>query len=368
MSESLDRRLRRLWLNLHLWLGVGLLVALTPLGLSGSVLVWHDAVDRALHGERYAVSGPGEAPMAVHVRAAQAAFAGRATLTQVRAPARAGDPVVAAARLPGPPGAGGRPRTLNAWIDPPTGRVLATAEPAAGLTMVLHRFHGSLLVPDVGRKIVGWLGWALFASCATGLWLWWPRFGGALAALRWRRGASQLFNLHHAVGFWICLPLAALALTGVFIAFPQTSLRLFDEIAPAPRPRLSAPPLAAPALTADQAVAAAVAGRPGARVAVLNWPQAGRRPSWKVELAGGGLVAVDDASGVARAASARSAGEARSPLAAWMRGVHDGGRGGLVWRWVITLAGAAPAVLGVTGLVMWLRRPKPGRRAPEPAR
>jgi uncharacterized iron-regulated membrane protein len=38
-----------------------------------------------------------------------------------------------------------------------------------------------------------------------------------------------------------------------------------------------------------------------------------------------------------------------------MRKIHDGADLGL-WRPVIFLAGIAPAVLGVTGLVMWLRR------------
>jgi hypothetical protein len=39
-----------------------------------------------------------------------------------------------------------------------------------------------------------------------------------------------------------------------------------------------------------------------------------------------------------------------------MRQVHDGADMGLVWRWIITIAGVAPTVLGVTGVVMWLRR------------
>ena len=75
--------------------------------------------------------------------------------------------------------------------------------------------------------MVGWLGWAMFVSSATGLWLWWPRNGAILKALRWRRGPSALFNLHHLIGFWICLPLAVLSLTGIYISFPQTSRAIF---------------------------------------------------------------------------------------------------------------------------------------------
>ncbi|MDB5450291.1 MAG: PepSY protein, partial [Phenylobacterium sp.] len=228
MTLSRSARLRRLWLDVHLWIGVGLFVLLIPVSVTGSVLVWHDALDRTLYAQRYAVSGPeARLPAADYAAAAEAAFRGRADLTQVRLPQKAGDPVVAVGRIKGPPGPGGRPRTLNVWIDPPTGKVLATGEIAATLSNILHRVHGTLLIPEIGRKVVGWLGWAMFISSATGLWLWWPRHAGVLKGLRWRRGASTLFNLHHLVGFLICLPLAVLSLTGVYISFPQTSRALF---------------------------------------------------------------------------------------------------------------------------------------------
>lgn len=379
MTATPAVRLRRLWLDIHLWIGAGLLVVLIPLGLSGAILVWHDPLDRALHADRYAVSGTTQLPTQAYAAAAQEAFGARAAITQLRLPQKAGDPVVAVGRMPGPAGAGGRPRTLNAWIDPPTGRVLSTEEVARSFTMVTHRLHGNLLIPEVGRKVVGWLGWAMFVSCATGLWLWWPRHGGVLHGLRWRRGASQLFNLHHAVGFWVCLPLAVLSLTGVFISFPQTSDRLLGGApASAARPRPpQAPPLSTPATSLDQALAAAQAVRPQARVATVNWPQQGRSPSWRVELKGGDgpsvQVAVEDASGRARPARAGAGGPAqRSPFLTWSRRIHDGSDMGPVWRTVIFLGGLAPTVLGLSGLVMWLRRRSRRRAlaqglAPQPA-
>ncbi|HET6971258.1 MAG TPA: PepSY-associated TM helix domain-containing protein, partial [Phenylobacterium sp.] len=250
---TLMSRLRRLWLDVHLWIGAGLLVVLVPLSVTGSILVWHDAIDRALYSQRYATSGAlASRPVGAYADAATQAFEARARLYQLRLPQRAGDPVVAVGRLAGPPGPGGRPRTLNAWIDPPTARVLDVAEVAAQPTMLIHRLHGSLLVPGLGRKIVGWLGWAMFVSSATGLWLWWPRHGGLLRGLRWRRGASTLFNLHHLAGFWTCLPLAVLSLTGVYIAFPQTSHALVGAPPPPARPAGGlAAPVARPRMTPD---------------------------------------------------------------------------------------------------------------------
>lgn len=380
MTHSLAARLRRLWLDVHLWIGVGLLLVLAPLGLSGSILVWHDPIDRALHAERYAVTGDAQLPMEAYATAAQTAFGHSALLSQLRLPQKAGDPVVATGRIAGPPGPGGRPRTLNAWIDPPSGRVLGVDEVARGFSMTVHRLHGTLLIPGVGRKVVGWLGWAMFVSCATGLWLWWPRHGGFLRALHWRRGASQLFNLHHMLGFWICLPLAVLSLTGVIISFPQTAERLVGGAPPpsqaggqAQRARM-APPLAYPATALPEALAAAQAVRPDAHVATVNWPQMGERPAWRVEFKGKGPaapapVSVDDRSGKARPArgGAASGPPQRSAFAVWSRRIHDGTDLGLVWQTIIFAGGLAPTVLSLTGLVMWLRRRRRRRALAQPA-
>jgi uncharacterized iron-regulated membrane protein len=373
---TLLARLRGLWLDVHLWIGAGLLIVLVPLGVTGSVLVWHDPIDRALHAHRYATSGPSASrPIDDYARAAEAAFAGRAQLTQIRLPQAPGDPVVAVGRMAGP-GGGGRPRTLNAWIDPPTARVLDTAETAKGLMMVMHRLHGSLMIPEVGRKVVGWLGWAMFVSCATGLWLWWPRRGGFLKGLRWTRGDSVLFNLHHMVGFWICIPLAVLSLTGVYISFPQASRAVFGI--PSPPPRSGGPggpggrfvpPIAHPRMTFGEAAAAAQAAAPGA-VAEINAPTRGAAPAWRVGLKAAGAerpttVQVADATGDVRAP--RGGREPRSqagpdPVSRLMRKVHDGAGTGIVWQSVIFVAGLAPAALGVSGVVMWLRRRARRRR------
>lgn len=364
---TLSRRLRRLWRDVHLWIGVGLLAVLIPLGLSGSVLVWHEALDRTLLAKRYAVSGPAVAlPPQAYAEAARAAFGDAAQLAQIRFPYKAGDPVVAVGRIPGPPGPDGRPRSLNAWIDPPTGRVLERAEVAKGFSMVLHRLHGTLLIPGVGRKVVGWLGGALLVSCATGLWLWWPRNGALGQALGWRRGPSTLFNLHHLVGFWICLPLAVVSLTGVYIAFPQTSRALFG-IPQTPAqggPRgggRAAPPVARAHLTLPDAVAKALAAAPGASLAVINLPTQGPNPAWKIQLSRPGsgepvTVAVNDATGAPQAERPRPGGGGPDPLSAWMRRVHDGAEMGIIWQTLLVLAGLAPTLLSLTGLIMWLRR------------
>lgn len=380
MTQSVLGRLRRFWLDVHLWIGVGLFVALVPIGLSGAFLVWHDPIDAALHPQRFAVARNDTTLAAsAYLDAARKAFGDRAAVTQLRLPEEPGDPVVVSARVKGPPpGPGQRPATLTAWLDPATARVLDMADTRGEIIGVMHRLHGSLLitVPGLGRKIVGWMGWAMTVSSLTGLWLWWPRNGALVRAMRWRRSPSTMNNLHHLFGFWILVPLLVVSLTGVYISFPETSRKLFGvspqggpgraEGRPAARggqrgPGM-APPLAAPGLPIDMAVAAALAGQPGARLASVSLPTEGRQPSWRVQLTPPGdsrpvTVQVSDADGAITSPRPGAGGPGQpDPLSRLMRRLHDGQDTPFVWQVLVFLTGVAPPLLGVTGTVMWLRR------------
>lgn len=375
-------RLRRFWLDVHLWLGVGLFLVLVPLGVSGSFLVWHDQIDPILHPQRFEVSkGDTTLAASAYLDAARKAFGDRATVTQLRMPEAPGKPVIASGRLKSPaPAPGQRPQSLTAWIDPATARVLDTANTRNEVINIMHRLHGSLLIttPGLGRKVVGWLGWAMSLSCVTGLWLWWPRGSRIAKGLRWRRSPSTMNNLHHMFGFWILVPLLLVSLTGVYISFPETSRKLFgvgEAAAPSgarekgqggrpggPRGPNMAPPLASPNLPIDMAVAAALAEQPGGRLAAISLPTEGRRPSWRVQLALEGQkepvsVQVSDEDGAIRQGRGGAGGPGhQDPLSKWMRGTHDAQESKFIWQLIVFLTGIAPPLLGITGTVMWLRR------------
>lgn len=384
MAKPGGPRLRRLLRDIHLWIGLSLFLVLAPLGLTGSLLVWDDAVDRMVHPARYAVS-PGElAPSAYEAQAARA-FEGRATLSQLRLPARPGDPVVATGLVGAAARPGGRAPSLAAWIDPGTGKVLGVGDPRRELRGFIHRLHGELLLPQGGRAVVGWLGVAMLALSVSGLVVWWPRGGGVGRALAWRRSPSTLSNLHHQVGFWLCVPLAVLSLTGAWIAFPQVTRALTastpgggpEPATPGrggPRPgrgrpgQAAEPPAARPAIGIDGAVARALAeaggqGRVQGRVLSITEPGAGQGAAWRIQVsAPGGArleVRVDPASGRARAQPAAAGGPGgpgADPVMRAMRRVHEGAGLGPAWRWIVTLTGLAPTVLGVSGAALWLVR------------
>lgn len=339
--------LRNAWFQVHKWIGLILAVLVIPLSLTGAGLVWDDALDHALNPQRYATSGAGTIDPQRYVDAARAILEPGERIVSLTLPAGPGDPVIVAASKPGQRQAlQGPPARMTVWLDPPSARVLDHGDSGTGLIRTMHMIHGTMLLPGVGRQVVGWIGVAMLVSSVSGLWLWWPTVGRWARGLRWRRHRNADTNLHHLFGFWIALPLFVLSLTGAWISFPAffgggpgtMGMRPF-----APRPV----PLEAPHLALDAVIArAALPGGP----TQITWPT-DRKAEWKL----GGRegrpgASVDDASGAVTQARAE-----RETLARTMRRVHDGTRMGIVWQIVIFLGGILPAVLAVTGIIMWWR-------------
>ena len=391
MSRSTLGSLRWFWFQLHLWLGVALSLVLIPVCLSGSYLVWRDEFDHLLHTERYAVTDPAVklAPSA-YLSAAQAAFGDRATVASLRLPEAAGGPVTVSgpigppARVAprgesrqgggrGPGGEGARvdgppPRNLGnltAWVDPGTGRVLSVANPRSGVMIFMHDLHGHIFITGgLGRKLVGWLGWAMLISCLTGIWLWWPKNGKVSKGFRWNRDPSTLMNLHYLTGLWIAIPLAILSLTGALISFPQTTRAIVGAFQPLSQQQQRGPPrgpnrpLATPQLQAD-AVLAKARGVQSGDLRNLMLPTRAQ-PVWRVEIApptGRHVqLTVEDETGAVERAPPPKATPAGDQTVRFNRRLHDGIGFPMLWRILITIGGVIPALLGVTGTIVWAQR------------
>ena len=336
-------RLRSLWFQIHKWLGILLAILVIPISLSGAVLVWHDWLDEQVNPQRYpAVSAPLLSPAAYAASASKFLQPGE-RITSMNFPGDTGSVQVTLSK---PAEGGGRPQRAWVFLDPASAKPIERAGSGEGLVRVLHVLHGSLMVPGVGRQIVGWVGVAMMLSSLTGLWLWWPTMGRFTRGLRWRRRPDFNSNLHHTGGFWIALPLAVLSLTGVWISFPG----VFSGGAPG-GPGGPAQPLVETKLGPEGALAAAqviAAGRP----ANLVWPTE-KKAEWTVSVKGAGKpqeVKVGDADARASLVPAKP-----ETLARTMRRIHDGTGMPVVWQVIIFIGGILPALLAVTGILMWLR-------------
>ena len=338
-------RLRRAWFQIHKWLGIALAVLIIPLSLSGAALVWSDWLDEQINPQRYPqVAAPLLAPSEYAAAAAKAASPGERIMSIALPGERGSVQVTLIKPAPG----GGRPQRAWVWLDPKTAQPIERAGTGDGVLRVLHILHGNLMWPGPGRQIVGWIGVAMLLSSLTGLWLWWPLKGSVTRGLRWNRRPDFNSNLHHTGGFWIALPLAVLSLTGVWISFPAVFSRTAGPAGPGAAPQ----PLASPRLGIDQVLAAAQPLASEGRTASITWPT-DRKPEWSVTLRKGASstdVKVQEADGSATVSPPRP-----QSLAQTMRRIHDGNGMPLVWQIIIFVGGILPAVLAVTGILMWLR-------------
>ena len=114
------------------------------------------------------------------------------------------------------------------------------------------------------------------------------------------------------------------------------------------------------ALTADQALAAALTAEPNGKPVALFLPvQQRERPlTWRTQISracSGDIVTVmtDDLSGKTSPAAAPLSGDR---AASWIRWIHEGSHSGPVWAVVVTLTGIFPTIFAVTGIIMWLRK------------
>lgn len=218
--------MRRLWLQVHLWLAltVGLLLAL--IGLSGSLLELKGPILRWEVGSQALDPTPGEhgQPLAdkAWISAAMAAYPQFQKVFGAAKPRQGfleSDNAIVFGALKDRPGTG------IAMIDP------HTAEPLAFFVfddlwlaklVALHR--ALLLPPSLGTTALFACAMVLLGSLGSGLFLWWPGRRSWWKAATLRRGNQGLRRVqewHNVAAAWLCLPLAVIATSGAWLAKPD---------------------------------------------------------------------------------------------------------------------------------------------------
>lgn len=359
---------RRVLFQVHMWVGLVLGLLLALLGLSGSILVYDDAIAELLApAPRAAATGT---PLSLD-RMADAArgVAGRGALL-ITLPRETGEAVSVRVTQARPRDGGARPAegprapATQVFIDPVSGAVLGTRKAQLPpLLMFAHQLHGNFLIGGrEGRQFVGWLGLAMLVLGATGLVLWWPKRGQWKYAFFVRRTAKGLRfhrELHAATGIWIFLVFMAVSFSGVAIAFPE-SVGMVTGGAPAPLPfNLREGPAVTPlagaaAIGPAAAVSLAQQALPNALPTGIALP-ARRDQAVIVSMltygAIGASVYVDPWR--ARVMAVR---DPSANFIAWQRPLHQGMGFGAIWRALVFLSGLVPALFVVTGVTMWVKK------------
>lgn len=368
LDRPRDVRARRFVYLVHLWSGVAIALYLLLMGVTGSALVFRDELEHGLEKAWPSVE-PG----------ATASADLEAVADRVRQAYP--DRQLAALVSTIPP----NHRTIRAYlrkgedylaidVHPATGKILGEAH-GSGFLRWLRDLHFNLLSGRAGRVVNGAGAVCLLAMSLTGALIWWP------GRQNWRRSMTVDFSrgwkrvtwdLHGATGFWTFPLLAIWAISGIYFAWPAGFMAMVNRISPLsfqapPPPDTAVKTAAQPRL--NDLLRRAREGSPRSRLLSVSFP-ANDRGHIRVFMAREEPMSYGTAdyhyfdpftgahAGVWRRGINRSAGDW---VMAWLGPLHFGTFGGEGWAGVAVKAGwmvlgLSPAVLGVSGLLMYWNR------------
>ncbi|TGE29537.1 PepSY-associated TM helix domain-containing protein [Hymenobacter metallicola] len=353
---------RRLF-ALHRWLGLGTGLLLLVISLSGVVLLFEPELDQALHPSLLSVPPPpagARSSLDRVLREARQRFPQPAYLRLRRLPRAATAAVEVSVDQPD------HTWTL-AYFDPYTGQYLGQRNARAHFFGWLLGLHYSLLAGPGGELTVALLGVALLLSVLTGAVVYRRHVVPVLllrGTINWKNWRTASSGLHRVVGVWALLFNLLMAATG---AWMLRGAFLPETYAATPAKAQANQPLVTVSL--DTLVGRATRAVPGFAVQGLVLPRTAAdtvvqalgclvdRPlygnfSQSVELSaqtGRVLPPVD----VRRAGLGEQAELVGLTL-------HFGQVGGLLLKLLWTVGGLSPALLSLTGfLLYWRRRPRP---------
>ena len=361
---------RERWLQLHLYAALVFGLFLAVLGLTGSLSVYGEALDRLLNPRFSIEPTPATRPtldelMAV-VRRQHPDNKGAWTLELPETPA---DPLTA--WYDNPIGSAGKIYApLMVSLNPYTGDILASREWGSTFRTWILDLHTQLHWGALGQTLVGLSGLVLVVSVLSGLYLWWPGLAGLRHAFRLVRDQGMkrfVLDLHRLLGVLGFAALLVLAITGLGLAFPDLTESLFAS--PGMGHNAGGPAIRSTALSSphrpvgiEEAVLLARGPFPRAEVRTITTP-AGPEGTYRITFRQHfeasrhhpmTAVWVDQYSGQIREVRNAARFSAAETAMTWIWPLHTaealGGWGRLAWF----LSGLLLPVLYVSGLVRWL--------------
>ncbi len=341
-----------LFSRIHFWLGIPLAIYAFLIGFSGAVIVFKDDLNAALHPRFH----PGGSP----------SFGANP------------DQALAEIRRQYP---GWRPlsftwphddmpywmifllrsnQSLEVYVHPGTGEILGTRNPREGWVGWVESLHTNLRFGREGRLANGYGAIGLFLLSATGIYLAWPR-RRTLRAL-WRHDRPRFW--HYALGLFSALWLAGLAFTGGYYTWSKDYVAVVNQVLPR-SPEISLAPLPTPPPPTPslwKLMDLAQQAFPGK--AIHRFPVPDPRFPLRVTFREGSFAQFHQVSSVTldprtgailrvQPLGERPAGDA---FLGWLSGYHFGVFGGRPVQLLWALIGVSIAVLGPTGVWMWIRR------------
>ena len=365
-------RSRSTWFTVHRWLGVGLGLWFALVGLSGAILVFEDPIDAWLNPRLLTTNSKGAHLSAQTIVERAEAVYPLGLVEKIRFPAADGD--VYRLTMPVKPRRVGAER-IEATFDPVSGTFLgARSLESLGIAppdilRTLYEFHRNVLLGNAGSNIVGIAGLLLLTSAITGFVLAAPRTRAALKRIVWinpRASATRIaYDFHRSTGIVFAVTLLLATLTGatlVYVNYVRDLVSVFSKVAPFPivpwQQQSTHEPLQLDRVIADvrqrfpEHSLLEVHGSPRQIAGHLYYL---KKPG-DVHRLGDTIAWINPLSGemmVERSPRTRTAGEG---FMHWLFPLHSGTAFGMPGMIAMSATGAAPLLMVLTGLWVWLRK------------
>jgi len=352
--------MKKLLINLHLYVGLVAAFFLLSLSLSGAVIAFEGELNRAFHPELTKVEPLG-APL---------------NWDTFRTQVEQQSPGWKLIRFyfPDQPDRSTYVRLRNVktkkihhvYVNQYTGAVLGSTEDGSNWILKVHDLHVNFLSGKVGNQIVTWSTVGLSILSLSGLLLWWPR---KVFRFQLNSSAPRLNrDLHYSVGFWSFLAIFVFSVTGLGLHY-QTG-KLLDLLNTAN----SAKSLPGHGTTIEGMLTTARETLPGAAIPRLLLPEKAGDPVFIYQRfpedktpAGRSFTTLDPKTGaVLSFGSSRTAPLLQTALVQWTREIHTGTLFGLPTQILAALFALLLSALTITGPLIWLNKLRAaahGRRA-----
>ncbi len=371
---------RKLWLEVHLWLGLALGLFLSIFGITGSILVFHAEINELLNPQLLTVPVPDGnrvyKPLAEIFQAGQAAMPQKAAHTFATYPRND----EAAFKLAySAPLAGDVVESWEVYVNPYTAKVIGkrlmsssdSPFPKTFIGFIFELHYALFLGESPGYVIVGIMGALLIISVLTGLIVWWPLTGKWLRAMTIKRKASTErlnFDLHKTFGFYSTLVLVPVLFSGVYMNVPEHVAPVIELFSPVTYRYWfrSKPTPENTSITMAEAVRIADKRYPTGRD---DWIYGATEPTSTYTVCKDGVeesgsllrrrcVVMDRYSGEILDEDDPSTGTSGEVFTHWQWPLHSGQAFGWTGRILVFMSGLACPVLFVTGVIRWLQKRK----------
>lgn len=361
--------LRSLWLRLHRWFALGLGWILILAGLTGTLLIIGQPLDRMAHPELFqarttnAQQARQAAALTPILARAHEEFGNKATL-RFRLPQQAQDSLwlrVQAADWRG-----------TIYLDPVTGQEQGRRGETEGFVNTLFKLHSTLLLDANGKAILAWTTLAYVLLLLTGVILWWPkRWPG-----NWRIELNKslvraLFDMHRIGGVIMGLLIAVSVVTGAYMAWRPLGdwlnvLASSTAVKPPKLPTLAAQGSAQPLpADVDAMLASARAAMPDAQASFVQLPPNAKQPV-RIRFRAPGephpngisSVWLDPRNGAVLDVRRWNELDPGAAAVAVAYPLHTGELGGVPMEVLAGLNGLVLGGLGISGIWLWRHRRK----------